>query len=73
MFTDFNLRESLINYERSRLRFKMFRFKALIADNSWLLTRFATKKLDILDAIYEFIVDQRLPGRVRVKKAHYAA
>ncbi len=37
----------------------MFRFKARIARNSKLLRRFATQKLDILGARYEFRIDQR--------------
>jgi hypothetical protein len=44
-------KEPLIYSGRSRLQFKMFRFKARIEGNSWLLARFATPKLDILDAI----------------------
>jgi hypothetical protein len=47
--------------ERSRLRFKMYRFKARIAGNSWLLTRFGTQKLDILDARYEFMNASETP------------
>ena len=33
----------------------MFRFKARIACNSWLLRRFATQKLGILVTRYEFM------------------
>ncbi len=39
----------------------MFRFKARIARNSWLLRRFATRKLDILDTRYEFMNRSELP------------
>jgi len=39
----------------------MFRFKARIAGNSWLLTRFATQKLDILDVRYEFMNRSEAP------------
>jgi hypothetical protein len=39
----------------------MFRFKARIARNSWLLRRFATQKLDILDARYEFMNRPEVP------------
>ncbi len=50
-----DLREPLINSERSRLRSKMFRFEAEIVRNSRLLRRFPTKKLDILGVRYEFM------------------
>jgi hypothetical protein len=36
-------------------------FKARIARNSWLLRRFATQKLDILGAIYEFTNRSAVP------------
>jgi hypothetical protein len=39
----------------------MFRFKALFARNSWLLRRFATQKLDILGARYEFTNRSTVP------------
>ncbi len=39
----------------------MFRFKARIARNSQLLRRFATRKLDILGARYEFMNRSELP------------
>jgi len=39
----------------------MSRFKARIAGNSWLLTRFATQKVDILDARYEFMNRSEVP------------
>jgi hypothetical protein len=39
----------------------MFRFKARIEGNSWLLARFATPKLDILDARYEFMNRSEIP------------
>ncbi len=77
MFFTKNSRELLIYSERSRLQFKMFRFKARIAGNNWLLTttagmqeveqrmeqlpRFATQKLDILDARYEFMNRSEVP------------
>jgi hypothetical protein len=39
----------------------MSSFKARIAGNSWLLARFATLKLDILDARYEFMNRSEVP------------
>jgi hypothetical protein len=39
----------------------MFRFKARIAGNSWLLARFATQKVDIWDARYEFMNKSEVP------------
>jgi hypothetical protein len=39
----------------------MFRFKTRIAGNSELLARFATKKLDILDARCEFMNRSEAP------------
>ena len=39
----------------------MFRFKARIARNSELLRRFATSKLDILNARYEFMNKSEAP------------
>jgi hypothetical protein len=39
----------------------MFRFKARIEGNSWLLARFATPKLDLLDARYEFMNRSEVP------------
>jgi len=46
---------ALIYSGRSILRSKIFRFKAQAARNSWLLRRFGTQKLDILDVRYEFM------------------
>jgi hypothetical protein len=39
----------------------MFSIKARIAGNSWLLARFATQKLDILDVRYEFMNRSEVP------------
>jgi len=41
--------------------FKMFRFNAQIARNSWLYRRFATKRLDISGARYEFMKRSEVP------------
>jgi hypothetical protein len=56
-----SIKEPLIYSGRSRLQFKMFRFKARIEGNSWLLARFATLKLDLLDARYEFMNRSEVP------------
>jgi hypothetical protein len=54
-------REPLIYSERSRWESKRFGFKAFFARNSQLLRRFATQKLDILGARYEFTNRSAVP------------
>jgi len=44
----------------------MFRFKARIARNSQLLRRFATQKMDILGARYEFMNRSEVPYGLRI-------
>jgi hypothetical protein len=48
----------------------MFRFKARIEGNSWLLARFATPKLDILDARYEFMNRSEVPKVIAPEIGH---
>ncbi len=47
----------------------MSRFKARIERNSWLLRRFATQKLDILDTRYEFMNGSEVPY-VRLRRVN---
>ena len=54
-------KESLIYSGCSRLSFKIFRIKAWIARNSWLLRRSATQKLDILDTRFRIMNRSEVP------------